>query len=128
VCRAKRNRQGSGQAVLPKALGMRLAKMELKKMCVGGNEKYRRFGNECWLTCCPFEIWSVCWPPVKMVFTLLIRLCFSRLFAFALLSFRLVYDGPALSNGRDFKGKISIRSAMSKSSKNLQVKISYPAV
>jgi len=42
-------------------------KIELKKMCGGENKKYRRVGNECRLSCCPFEIWSVCWSPVKMV-------------------------------------------------------------
>jgi hypothetical protein len=46
---------------------VRLAKIELKKMCGGENKKYRRVGNECRLTRCPFEIWSVCWSPVKMV-------------------------------------------------------------
>jgi hypothetical protein len=42
-------------------------KIELKKMCGGKNKKYRRVGNECRLTRCPLEIWSVCWSPVKMV-------------------------------------------------------------
>jgi len=42
-------------------------KIELKKMCGGENKKYRRVGNECRLTRCPFEIWSVCWSLVKMV-------------------------------------------------------------
>lgn len=42
-------------------------KIELKKMCGGENKKYRRVGNEYRLSCCPFEIWSVCWSPVKMV-------------------------------------------------------------
>jgi len=42
-------------------------KIELKKMCGGENKKYRRVGNECRLSCCPFKIWSVCWSPVKMV-------------------------------------------------------------
>ena len=46
---------------------VRLDKIELKKMCVGENKKYRRVGNKCRLTRCPFEIWSVCWSPVKMV-------------------------------------------------------------
>ena len=46
---------------------VRLAKIELKKMCGGENKKYRRVGIECRLSCCPFEIWSVCWSPVKMV-------------------------------------------------------------
>ncbi len=46
---------------------VRLAKTELKKMGGGENKKYRRVGNECRLTRCPFEIWSVCWSPVKMV-------------------------------------------------------------
>jgi hypothetical protein len=46
---------------------VRLAKIELKKMCGGENKKYRRVGNECRLTRCSFEIWSVCWSPVKMV-------------------------------------------------------------
>ena len=43
-------------------------KIELKKMCGGENKKYRRVGNECRLTRCTFEIWSVCWSPVKMVY------------------------------------------------------------
>jgi hypothetical protein len=51
---------------------VRLAKIELKKMCGWGNKKYRRVGNECRITRCPFEIWSVCWSPVKMVY-----LCFN---------------------------------------------------
>jgi len=46
---------------------VRLAKIELKKMCCGENKKYRRVGNECRLTRCPFEIWSVCWSLVEMV-------------------------------------------------------------
>jgi hypothetical protein len=46
---------------------VRLAKIELKKMCGGENKKYIRVGKECRLSCCPFEIWSVCWSPVKMV-------------------------------------------------------------
>ena len=42
-------------------------KIELKKMCGGENKKYRRVGNECRLSCCPVEIWSVCrWSPVKI--------------------------------------------------------------
>jgi len=45
---------------------VRLAKIELKKMCGGENKKYRRVGNECRLSCCPIEIWSVCWSPVKI--------------------------------------------------------------
>jgi len=46
---------------------VRLAKIELKKMCGGENKKYRRVGNECRLTRCPFEIWSVCrCSPVKI--------------------------------------------------------------
>jgi len=35
---------------------VRLAKIELKKMCVGENKKYRRAGNKCRLTRCPVEI------------------------------------------------------------------------
>ena len=46
---------------------VRLAKIELKKMCGRKNKKYRRVGNECRLTRCPVEIWSVCWSPVKMI-------------------------------------------------------------
>jgi hypothetical protein len=46
---------------------VRLAEIELKKMCGGENKKYRRVGNECRLTRCPIEIWSVYWSPVKMV-------------------------------------------------------------
>jgi hypothetical protein len=46
---------------------VRLAKIELKNMCGWENKKYRRVGNECRLSCCPFEIWSVCrWSPVKI--------------------------------------------------------------
>ena len=45
---------------------VRLAKIELKKMCGGENKKYRRVGNECRLSCCPVEIWSVCWSLVKI--------------------------------------------------------------
>ena len=56
VCRAK-----------PNVPFVRLAEIELKKMCGGENKKYRRVGNECRLTRCPLEIWSVCWSPVKMV-------------------------------------------------------------
>jgi hypothetical protein len=41
-------------------------KIELKKMCGGENKKYRRVGKECRLSCCPVEIWSVCWSPVKI--------------------------------------------------------------
>ena len=41
---------------------------ELKKMCGGENKKYRRVGNECRLTRCPFVISFLClWSPVKMV-------------------------------------------------------------
>jgi len=46
---------------------VRLAEIELKKMCGGKNKKYRRVGNECRLTRCPVEIWSACWSLVKMV-------------------------------------------------------------
>ncbi len=46
---------------------VRLAKIEFKKLYVGENIKYRSVGNECRLTRCSFEIWSVCWSPVKMV-------------------------------------------------------------
>ena len=43
-------------------------KIELKKMCGGENKKYRRVGNECRLTRCPFLISFLCpWSPVKMV-------------------------------------------------------------
>jgi len=71
---------------------VRLAKIELKKMCDGENKIYRRVGNECRLTRCPFEIWSVCWSPVKMV-----CLCINVQFLVvclmaALSSFRLAYN------------------------------------
>jgi len=61
--------EGSALCVGAKANvpNVRLVKIELKKMCGGENKKYRRVGNECRLTCCPFDIWSVCWSPVKMV-------------------------------------------------------------
>jgi hypothetical protein len=55
VCRSK-----------PNVPFVRLAKIELKKMCGGENKKYRRVGNECRLSCCPVEIWSVCWSLVKI--------------------------------------------------------------
>ena len=43
-------------------------KIELKKMCGGENKKYRRVGNECRLTRCPFLISFLCsWSLVKMV-------------------------------------------------------------
>jgi hypothetical protein len=42
---------------------------ELKKMCGGENKKYRRVGNECRLTRCPFVVLFLClWSPVKMVY------------------------------------------------------------
>jgi hypothetical protein len=47
---------------------VRLAKIELKKMCGGGNKKYRRVGNECRLIRCPFVVSFLCLcPPVKTV-------------------------------------------------------------
>jgi hypothetical protein len=55
-------------------------KIELKKMCGGENKKYRSVGNECRLTRCPFEIWSVClWSPVKMVYFFLVYVRFCLL-------------------------------------------------
>jgi hypothetical protein len=46
---------------------VRLAKIELKKMCGGENKKYRRVGKVCRLSCCPVAIWSLCrWLPVKI--------------------------------------------------------------
>jgi hypothetical protein len=63
-------------------------KIELKKMCGGENKKYRRVGNECRLTRCPFEIWSVCWSPVKMV-----CLCLSR----PEKSLHLLFNNPVTS-------------------------------
>jgi hypothetical protein len=92
--------------VLPKAFGMRWAKItrlfnlsfsgdreslrlfELKKMCGGKNKKYRRVGNECRLTRCPFATWSVCrWSPAKMVYFFLV---FSRLFVVVVSYLRLL--------------------------------------
>jgi len=53
---------------------------ELKKMCGGENKKYRRVGNECRLTRCPFAIWSVCrLSPVKMVYFFLVLVVCSLL-------------------------------------------------
>ena len=76
VCRAK-----------PNVPLVRWAKIELKKMCGGENKKYRRVGNECRLTRCPFAIWSVClWSPVKMVYFFSV---FSRLFVVVVSSFTL---------------------------------------
>jgi len=92
VCRAKPNVPFAGWH-----------KIELKKMCGGENKKYRRVGNECRLTRCPFEIWSVCWSPVKMVCLFLIRLCFCRLFMVALSSFRLTGNGFGLAVGGDLE-------------------------
>lgn len=58
MCRAK-----------PNVPFVRLAKIELKKMCGGENKKYRRVGNECRLTRCPFVISFLCLcSPVKMVY------------------------------------------------------------
>ncbi len=54
---------------------VRLAKIELKKMCGGENKKYRRVGNECRLSCCPVEIWSVCWSPVKISVSFYVYSC-----------------------------------------------------
>ncbi len=44
--------EGSALCVGAKAnvANVRLAKIELKKMCGGENKKYRRVGNECRLT------------------------------------------------------------------------------
>ena len=62
-------------------------KIELIKMCSGENKKYRMLGKDCWLTRCPFAIWSVClWSPVKMVYFFLV---FSRLFFVVESSFTL---------------------------------------
>jgi len=48
-------------------------KIELKKMCGGENKKYRRVGNECRLTRCPFVISFLCpWSLVKMVYFFLV--------------------------------------------------------
>ena len=61
-----------------KCANVRLAKIELKKMCGGENKKYRSVGNECRLTRCPFIISFLCrWSPVKMVYFFLVyvRLC-----------------------------------------------------
>jgi hypothetical protein len=60
--------EGSALIVVAKANVplVRLAKIELKKMCVGKYEKYRRVGKECRLSCCPVEIWTLCWSPVKI--------------------------------------------------------------
>ena len=56
VCRAK-----------PNVPFVRLAKIELKKMCGWENKKYRRVGNEWWFSCCPVAVWSLClWLPVKI--------------------------------------------------------------
>jgi len=44
-------------------------KIELKKMCGGENKKYKRVGNECRLTRCPFVVSFLCLcSPVKMVY------------------------------------------------------------
>jgi hypothetical protein len=48
-------------------------KIELKKMCGGENKKYRRVGNECRLTRCPFVVSFLCLcSPVKMVYFFLV--------------------------------------------------------
>jgi hypothetical protein len=62
-------------------------KMELKKMCGGENKKYRRVGNECRLTRCPFVVSFLClFSPVKMVYFFSV---FSRLFVVVGSSFTL---------------------------------------
>jgi len=69
-------------------------KIELKKMCGGENKKYRRVGNECRLTRCPFVVSFLClWSPVKMVYFFLV---FSRLFVVVVSSFTLAANGCAL--------------------------------
>ncbi len=52
----------------PNVTFVRLAKIELKKMCGGENKKYRRVGNECRLTRCPFDEFLFPVIPVKMVY------------------------------------------------------------
>ena len=74
-------------------VGLCIGQNQMCHLCGGENKKYRRVGNECRLTRCPFAIWSVCCSPVKMV-------CLCSNFQFlvvcsmvALLSFRLAYNG-----------------------------------
>jgi len=74
-------------------------KIELKKMCGGENKKYRRVGNECRLTRCPFEIWSVCWSPVKMVYFFLVLV--SR-YVVVVSSFTLAGNGSGVCDGGEF--------------------------
>ena len=70
-----------------KCANVRLAKIELKKMCGGEKRKYRRAGNKCGFTRCPFTIWSVClWSPVKMFYFIFV---FSCLFIVDVSFFRL---------------------------------------
>ena len=94
VCRAK-----------PNVPFVRLAKIELKKMCGGENKKYRRVGNECRLTRCPFEIWSVCWSPVKMVClccsVYVLVVCFGSFVS----SNRLTANGKRLCEGAEIEAR-----------------------
>ena len=62
--------------VLPKAFGMRLAKIVFEKVRREKNKKSWA-GNECRLTRCPFVIFLCLWLLVKMVY---FSLVFSRLF------------------------------------------------
>ena len=63
------------------------------KKCGWEKNKKHRVGNECRLTRCPFVIWSVCCPIVKMVYFFSV---FSRLLVFVGASFTLVANGPRL--------------------------------
>ncbi len=85
---------------------------------VGGNKnfnffargekiKIRRVGNECRLTCCPIEIWSLCWSPVKMVYFFIIY--FSR-FVVVVSFFTLAGNVPTLGAVGDF-GKLNCQPA-----------------
>ncbi len=74
-------------------------KIELKKMCGGVNKKYRRVGNECRLTRCPFVVSFLCLcSPVKMVYFFLV---FSRLFVVVGSSFTLA------ANVKSFKRNLA---------------------
>ena len=87
------------------AMQVEQAKIELKKMCGGENKKYRRVGNECRLTRCPFVIWSVCWSPVKMV-CLCVNVQFLVVCSMvAMSSFRLAYNVLQIGDGRAFQHK-----------------------
>ena len=79
---------------------VRLAKIDLKKMCGRENKKYRRVGNEYRLTRFPIVVWSVCcWLPVKISVLFMFKVV--RLVV-VVSSFRLACNVLGLCEGGEF--------------------------